>query len=1101
MKSSTSKMSWLRKTVMMSVVFAMGSIATFAQTKTVSGTIVDDFGDPVLGANVVIVGTTTGVTTDIDGNFTLSGVPENAQLKVSFIGYAPQTVSVAGQSKIKITIKEDVAQLEDVVVVGYGTMKKADLTGSVSSIGTEKLVAKGAPSVMENLQGSTPGVNITMGGRVGESPKIEIRGKSSLNSSTNPLFVVDGVMCDDIDWLNPQDIERIDVLKDASSTAIYGSRATAGVVMVTTKSAAAVAKGTKVNVSYDGYYGITKVARLPEFMDGKQFKDFRFQAFQTPLAGSPDANPVYEQLQLGMALVMKDDGTSALEDAIQNGRTYNWPEIVTQDGSQQNHYIALKGSNKVVSFNAGVGFAGDEGIYAGDEQKKLNFKGGLDAKISDRITLGVNFNATHLDNTYANDDAVQDAFLMTAFSRPYNDEGKYILMPGDKEALGSSTNNISTTLNPLMKMNNTDKSRETWRAMGNIYAQYKIMDGLTIKSTFSPNYTYYVEHYVYGTENPETPAKTWANEDLSANWAYRATNRSLQYTWDNVLNYTKTVNKDHSINATAIFSMQKSTAKFNRKTATNVSVSGTPGYSLSNGDNVDYSGSSSDNAAKNGSRYTYNQNSMISYALRGNYAYQGKYMATATARWDGSSKFADGNRWGCFPSLALAWRISSESFMEKTEDWLSDLKLRLSYGVTGNNSGIGNYATIQTFDPAGYYPYGSQNSVAYAPNGVVDKNLMWEKSFEYNGGLDFGFFGGRISGSLDVYQKTSKDLLYNVQLPLVSGGGKLSTNIGEVRNRGIEASLTAVIVETRNWRWSNTITFSHNNNEIIDINGNGTDNAADGLFIGHSVNAVYGYETGGVVSDRMMTVPDNEATKVAINNGGNFKAGDQVHEYDYYYALWKIKEGYGYLKDINGDGKINDDDKTIRSSDPKWTGSITSNLSYKNWDLSVSFYFKQNYTVFSNFMQRYDFNDQRSQGRLAHDYYIPAGTLLSCDGVNSDGTYINPVYQEETHYGNYPMATNSGSGAFNAYSTDNWKNANAAVDASFVKVKNITLGYTLPKKVLTPWHCSSFRIYGTITNPFVWTDYRGFDPEWADAALKKDAPSTITYQVGASIKF
>lgn len=1081
----------LSRKALSTFVLCMLCVVAIAQTRTVTGVVTDDFDEPMIGVNVTVKGTTNGTITDFDGNYSLTNIKVGDILVFSYIGYTPAEAAVAAQGNVNMQMHENQTAIEEVVVVGYGTMKKSDLTGSVASIGTDKLVAKGAPSVMENLQGSTPGVNITMGGRVGESPSIEIRGKSSLNSDTKPLFVVDGVFCSDIDWLNPQDIERIDILKDASSTAIYGSRATAGVVMVTTKSGASVQKGNSLKVSYDGYYGITKVARLPEFMDGQQFKDFRFQAFLTPLATSPASHPVYEQQQYGMALVLDDNGESALVNAMNAGRTYNWPDIVTQDGSQQNHYLSVNGGNKNITYNFGVGYAGDKGIYAGDEQKKLNFKGGIDAKINDRITVGLNFNVAHIENTYANDDAVQEAFLMTAFSRPYNDAGDLILMPGDKEALGSSSNNISTTINPLMKMNNSTKSRKTWRALGNIYAQVKIIDGMTFKTTFSPNYTEYSEDYVFGIPSTmESMAdKTWANEGIDTGWNYNTGYRSLPYTWDNVLNYTKTIKKDHSVNVTGIFAMQKSYSKLDRTTQT---------Y---DGTNVEYNSSSSDASAKNGTRYVYNQNSMISYALRANYAYKGKYMATLTSRWDGSSKFADGNRWGCFPSMALAWRISSEDFMEKTQDWLSDLKLRLSYGVTGNCDGIGNYATLQTIEPAGYYPYGSVNSQAYAPSGVVDKSLQWETSTEYNAGLDWGFLNGRISGSVDVYQKTSKDLLYSVQLPLESGGGKLTTNIGEVRNRGVEASITAVVVDTKDWRWSNTFTFSHNNNEIQDINGTGADEPASGLFLGHSVNVVYGYELGGVVTDRMMTVPNNEATKVAINNGGNFQPGDQVHEYDYYYALWKIKEGYGYLKDVNGDGKINDEDKTIRSSDPKWTGAFTSNLSYKNWDLSVSFYFKQKYTVYSNFLDRYDFNDQRSQGRLAHDYYIPAGTLLSCDGVNADGTYINPVYLEETHYGNYPMATNSGSGAFNAYQTSDWKSANAAVDASFVKVKNITLGYTLPKKWLTPWHCSSLRVYGTVTNPFVWTDYRGFDPEWANASLKKDAPSTITYQVGASLKF
>ena len=358
--------------------FIVGTISA----QTVNGNVVDETGEPVIGATVLEKGTKNAVITDFDGNFTIK-TQGGKVLTISYIGMVSQDVNIAGKTNVNVVLKEDANTLQDVVVVGYGTMKKTDLTGSVSSVNTEQLNAKGAPSVLGNLQGSNPGVNITQTSGRGGSYSIEIRGKSSINSSTTPLYVVDGVMCDDIDWLNPQDIDRIDILKDASSTAIYGSRATAGVVMVTTKSGTTVNKqATKPTISYDGYYGWSKTARMPEFMDGQQFYDFRFKKFLTYAgnnATATNANSSHPVYQIGgtileQCLLRETEGSGAyrMKEMLANGSTIDWPDLVTQNGNQQNHYLAVSAGSDNINYHLGVGYHGEEGIYKGDKSNHVS---------------------------------------------------------------------------------------------------------------------------------------------------------------------------------------------------------------------------------------------------------------------------------------------------------------------------------------------------------------------------------------------------------------------------------------------------------------------------------------------------------------------------------------------------------------------------------------------------------------------------------------------------------------------------------------------------------------------------------------------------------
>ena len=1091
--------SFLRKTFLTLIAILM-AIPAFAQNIDVSGTVVDKDGEPLIGATVIISGSSKGTATDLDGNYTLKNVDPKARIIFSYIGYNSLEEKVDGRTTINVVLTDNAELLEEVVVVGYGVMKRTDLTGAVSTVGTEKLNAKGAPSILEALQGTTPGVSITKStGRTNGTINVEIRGRSSINVDTTPLYVVDGVMCDDIEFLNPQDIERIDVQKDASSTAIYGSRGTAGVIIVTTKGGLNVRKNQKATVTYDGYYGINKASHKPHFMMGQDWYYYRFGKFLEPMGGSNNFAAQTSQWMkpasygLGQALLQQQianlQSPYIMKRLLEEGKTTDWIDLVTRTGQQQNHYVSVAGASETVNYHFGLGYNGEEGMYEGDSQNTVSFKGSVDARINKVISAGFNFNLAQVKNGYADGDAIAQAYRVNPYMIPYTETGEIQHFPGNKNTLGTDDHQFSDFINPLDRMRNSTEKRTTYRALGNVYLQLNFLPELYFKSTFSPSYSSYRNGKYVGYINPET-GLTYVDNDTRSATVKNST--GFSWVWDNMINYNKTFNDIHSVGAMFLFSSEKHTSEAYTWVASDPLL-GSDWWNM---------GTGAFNATD--SKSSYGENSMLSYAFRVNYGFKERYLLTATMRWDGSSKLAPGHRWHSFPSVAVAWRANQEAFLRDV-NWITNLKLRLSYGITGNNKGVGNYDTKVGIGGPVYYPFGSTWYSGMYADGIIDNSLTWETSKEWNVGLDFGFLRDRISGTVEFYQKNSEKLLYNVELPLETGGVSMYTNIGKVQNRGVELSLTTVNIENSNFTWSTTFTFNHNSNKVKEINGVGDQyigSATSSLFIGYPANNVYQYVWDGVVSDRYMTVPDHQC---AVDNG--FTPGSQVREYDYYYKVYGVGEGQPKMLDVNGDGKIGDEDKKIFSADPKWQGNITSNMMYRlpkkggSIDFSFNVYFKDNFWVNSSFLNGdyYDLHD-RGRGKMQMDYYIPAGTLVDAEGINPDGTFINPVYQTTTHYGKYPMlsgGTNDGLGPQQSF----YQTARGLTKVSFAKVKNITLGYNFSPNLLKSIGCQSLRLYCTITNPFVFTKYPGFDPEWASAAGKNDGPSVTSYQFGASIKF
>ena len=1092
----------LAKRAMTTLLMSMLCLVAFAQDRQITGTVIDGTGEPVIGANVLEEGTTNGVITDIDGNFQLT-VQSGAKLKISYIGYITQTVAVGNRNNLKITLKEDAQALDEVVVVGYGTMKKSDLTGSVASISSDKLAARGSTRLEDALQGSVPGVNITASNsRAGGGYNMQIRGQASINKQANPLFVIDGIVCSSMDFLNPDDIERVDVLKDASSTAIYGSRASAGVIMITTKGSKGAGKAQKTEISYDGYYGVRKIARMPDFMDANEFIDFRFARFTTLTGDSYDGSkykgvdasgvPHYriKDGDLQTAFLMRNGGSSykdsklyeMMMDPSFNGYGDVWRDLVTRTAAQQNHFLSVSGATEKVNYRLGVGYQGEENVFKHNDYQRFNVKGAFDAKLSKIFEAGLTINMAYTvqddfntDNSGTN--PYVNAFYFNPFVSPYDENGNIIANPGSKAAFGSS-GQFTSTGTPLFDFRDENYENQTrkFHVFGNLYLRANIIDGLKFTTTFSPNFYHGRQGVFYATGiKDDNPLGSNYYKSNKTNFGKAINTDRFDWTWDNQIDYSKTFG-DHTVNAMALFSMYRTDKETYTLEGKGISDDLLSYHALSK--------AGGDKAIES----SYTESMLASTAFRLNYSYQGKYMATVTARADGSSRFAKDNRWGWFPSAALAWRASEEKFLKEQQDWLSNLKLRLSYGVTGNNN-VGDYVTMNTAAGPSYIILDGTELQGYHPNGLVNTALVWEKVKEFDLGLDMGVFNGRINLTADFYNRLSDGQIMDRLVPVETGETKTTFNVGSVRNRGIELGLNVNILNKKDLTWDVNMNFSRNWNKILELSNGKVDETASNRFIGEPLNVLRDYTHTDVITDKGVTMHTQD--------------GDIHYTLQELFAKYGNKykwyEGQVAVNDWNNDGKINDDDKRIYGcTDPKWIGSLSTNVYYKGFDFSVMIYTKQgqwsrSYVHDGKYMKWSD----RGNQHLAMDFYIPKGAPI-IDHATGEIT-TNP----ETHYGKYPYPNNSDTSAGGYFSDKgSAKGENYQYhETSFVKVKNITLGYTFPKTWIAKAGLKHLRLYVNVVNPFCFTDYEGFDPEWAGATLNNGGPSSVTYQFGANIKF
>lgn len=1017
------------------VVMLMISYTSMAQTQ-VKGKIVSDLGEGLPGATILAEGTSAGSVTDFEGNFALT-VPDGATtLVVSFIGYTTQRVNINGRSVIDVVMEPDAETLTEVVVVGYGTQKKKDVTGAIVGVGGEDLVIRGTTNPIQAMQGAVPGIQISnSNGMVGEPMSVQVRGQSSFNNENGdpqnggPLYVVDGVIVDNIDFLNPQDIAKIDVLKDASSAAIYGSRAGGGVVMIQTKGGSSVPSGT--TVSFDSFYGFKNPARLPEMMSSEDWAYYHLSAYlATDDWSDMTEQEFYDRRYAGSNAVMGE--------RVANNDAFDWYDAVLQSGMQSNNYLSISHRNGGSAYTIGAGYQKETGNIKNEGIEKFTLRSNIDQEINDKIKIGTAFTIAKTNRERGSRYAMREAFRLNPFLTPYavdenlQETDELFPQPGKlTDVDGNYVINKTSTYNPLLEIANSKDLQNQWNALGNVYLQIKPVDWISIKSSFSGG----LKSYRRGQFSGEMTNDGVSNNGLaSSSVTYY---EKFNYSWDNQVNFIKQFDK-HSLNLMGLQSIFVDQFERAEMSSTNQPFE-TEFYNVGSGLQSTYN---------LGNEFSKSQ--LSSFALRLNYSFDDRYLLTVSNRWDGSSILAEGYKWNSFPSAAIAWRLSNESFLSGVET-INDLKLRIGYGSTGNNN-ISPYSSVSTLTDQTYYDFNGTAANGWVSNRVANKTLTWARTNEWNLGLDYALFKRRVRGSLDIYDRTTDKLLIEQKLPPETGYDIINSNGGSIRNRGVELMLTTTNIQTNLVTWETTFTFSKNVNTVESIYGQSeNDDVGNNLFIGESVNAHYNYKFDGI-----------------------WQADEDA-------AAYNQTEGQAKVLDVNDDGVIDpDDDRMILgSSDPKWTGGLISRLMVGGFDLNFTISTVQGVLAYSEFHQ--NFEDMRDRGRQKLDvgsWYVPENTVG-----------VEPQYSNK-----YPQPRNGGT---------YWRNDGVGYykDASYVKVNNIGLGYTLPSSMLEKARIQNFRIYVNVLNPFVFTDYTGWDPEWAEGSFNVSRVSNITTQVGLSLKF
>lgn len=1004
-----------------------------AQTTTIEGKITDATGMSLPGVNINEKGTKNGTSTDFEGSFKINVSNSKATLIISYLGFQTQEVSVAGKSKVNVTLAEQSNSLNEVVVVGYGSVKKTDLTGSVSTISAATITERNTTSPLEAIQGSTPGVQISSAsGRAGDGFKVVIRGNNSLVGSS-PLYIVDGVPVDNIDFLNPQDISRMDVLKDASSAAIYGSRGASGVIIVTTKSGANVKPG--INVTFDTSYGNKTAARMPKMMNGEEWWKFHQVAYMsaTPLTQTP-----------AQLAALAGNQSPLLVSRANSGYNFDWTDAVLKTGMTQNNYLNVTGrSDSGLSYNLGFGIQSDEGLIENDSTDKYSFKLGLNHKINDKFTTGANITIARLDTQLGSDLAMQDAFRLSPLMSPWavdaqgNEKvGTLFFLPGKLTYPdGSWAINKTSTVNPLMEIANSSQTEKTWQTVGNVFFQYQPLKWLSFKTTFAG-----------GIENTVTSAAYTAqtNAGVTLNGKNSASIKNFNnfnYTWDNQIDLKHTFREVHDFSVLLLQSLYSNVDETS--------------YLYSNNQPFDVGSNNMGSGVQTSYNISsgYQKNTLSSYAVRLNYTFKDKYLLTASTRWDGSSVLSEGNKWQSFPSVALGWKISKESFLENSSV-VSDLKLRASLGYTGNDN-VAPYTSQALLNQQTFYANGANVVAGWQSENLANQNLTWEKTRELNLGIDYGFLKNRITGSVDVYDRLSDKLIYKQQLPSETGWKNTYANVGSVSNKGIEVLLTTKNIKSEKVNWETTFTFTKNVNKLESIyNQDQVSDIGNKLILGSELNPNYNYVYDGVWQE-------SEAAQA---------------------ASYGMAPGQARPKDLNGDGKFNQDDRTvIGNANPEWQGSLYSKLTVGNFDFNFSVLTSQGQTVLSTFHQNFADVSDRGRQKLAMDYFIPTNGTGIAANANNENPRPGPVA--------------TGAGAY-------WTSLFGYYrDVSYVKIKNISLGYTLDSELLKKLKISNLRIYINVLDPFVFTDFDGYDPEWAGAAFGVNRPAAVTTQLGLSVKF
>ena len=834
------------------------AVGAFAQSKTVSGTVLDKTGESVIGASVVVKGTTNGTITDFDGKFTLTNVPESGTIEISFVGYKTVNVAVKGQSTIKVILEEDTETLEEVVVVGYGVQKKSDVTGALTQVSSKTIRERPVQNALQAMQGKAAGVQITSNNRPGELGDVRIRGSRSLNASNDPLYVIDGIpmsvgsMAD----VNPNDIESMEILKDASATAIYGSRGANGVILITTKKG----KTGKVTINYDGTVSFSKIHSMTDWMNSGELIDWNRQAnvnagaYTGKYGNAPDPDidgdayfggvSQYPYLRpvFNAAFQFNADGTPVLRDATQyekevlgyadrvpvynsaNIPTTPWTDYVTRTSLTHNHQISLSAGTEKSKLYMSLAYLDQESPMKDQDYKRYTVNMNGEIQATEFLKVGMGINASHSIKNYGivsnfSNTTAKDSYGLATSLMPYApafDENGKILSPDD----GPSRHNV---------LLNIDEALNETRYYGFMLSSFAELDfgkiwtpleGVKWRTNFGTQYRNSREGSYYGDKftNPLGYAST------EPNVAYNNHNQKLAWTLENMIFYNKTFNKIHTVGLTLMQSAEYYRTEGLDARAYESKFPTALWYSI--GDS---------NKAKLGAGSSFNEQQRASYMARLNYNLMDRYLLTVTGRWDGASMLAAGNKWDFFPSAALAWKMNEENFM-KNIGWLNSLKLRVGYGVTGNAS-INSYQTAGSMvSQWANKPFGqggiTTNTTGAKASVLPNRNLGWEKTASTNFGVDFGFLNNRITGSVEYYIANTSDLLLNRSIPLMTGYTQILTNVGKTQNKGLEITLSTTNIQTEDFTWKTDFTFSTNRSKIVELADGKVDDPTNGWFIG-----------------------------------------------------------------------------------------------------------------------------------------------------------------------------------------------------------------------------------------------------------------------------
>lgn len=969
------------------------SVLSVMQGKTIKGQILDETGESMIGVSVLVKGTTIGTVTDFDGNYTLEVPSGKNILEISYIGYKTKEITIGNNSLINIKMEPDTQALDEVVVIGYGTVKKRDLTGAVASMKNEDVTVAPTSNVMEALQGKIAGMDIVKSsGQVGEDVSILLRGSRSIYGSNEPLFIIDGIP-GSYSQVNPSDIESVDVLKDASSTAIYGSAGANGVVIITTKRG----KEGKATVNFDAYYGFSGSPNYKHGMVGDEWVNYQREAYKYKNGDYPsDMSALF--------------GNQDYTDAYNAGKWIDWiDEASGNTATTQKYSLSVSGGSEKTKIFASTSYNREEGLLSNDNLNKYSLRLNIDQEIFSWAKMGFTSNLTYQDRNQG----VKNTFTKGLSSFPlgdaYDQNGKinHEYITGQYSPLGDFIED--------QYVNNT---RSTYLNVSG-YLELSPIKDFTFTSRIN------------GTLSDSRQGQYWgdqcnANRPSYAGSPHAAiTNKNAwNYTWENILSYNTTIAKDHNIGGSVITSWNKNQNDSSLAAASGQMVDRWSFWRLASG-------------ASQHVESDFAQTQKMSFAVRFNYSYKGKYLFTFSNRWDGVSQFSAGHKWDSFPALAIAWRISDEPFMNVAKNWLNNLKLRVGYGITGNSGGVDAYGTTTqayVYTGNGLTLNGQNSSFTQYTGTYGSKDLGWEKSYNWNVGLDYGILNNRVDGSIEWFKTTTKGLLFKRTLPITSGltgwGSPLSIwqNIAETSNQGVEVTINSHNIKTKDFSWNTTLSVTWSKEKIEKLPDG--DLISENLFVGHSIKSIYGYKYTGI--------------------WGTNTPQDILDAYG-------VKPGFIQIETLekDGDGGVHkystNDRQVLGHTNPDWIVGLNNTFTYKNFDLSVFAMARYGQTINSDLL----------------GYYTAEQSVTTNQLAGAD-------YWTENNQRAYYPAPGTGSEQSTVIS------ALRVRDGSFIKVKNITLGYTFPVNISRKALMEKCRIYATAYNPFIYVkdkQLKGTDPE------------------------